>query len=78
MVYTDQTMPEIRSAQELTEKLGAEDRLVAMAQDWKHDGWGMNAQVRNQFEILLRVAVGEDEALLVRRRGNGTARPPAR
>lgn len=67
MVYTSHTMPEVRTLAALDAKLGPEDRLVAMAQDWQANAWGMDAQARARYEVILRVPVGGDVALLIRR-----------
>ena len=68
MVYTDQLMPELRSRAELEQRLGPEQRLVAMNREWDADAWGMGPQARKDYEILLRVPVGGGDALLIRRR----------
>ena len=67
MVYTSHTMPELRSLAELEARMGPEDRLVAMAQDWNEDAGGMDAQTRWRFEVILKVPVGGDVALLLRK-----------
>ena len=68
MVYTDHLMPEIRSRAELDRQLGPEQRLVAMDREWSSDAWGMDAQARKDYEILLRMGVGGGDTLLLRRR----------
>jgi len=68
MIYTDHLMPELRSRAELDRLLGPEARLVAMRREWDTDAWGMDAQGRKDFEVLLRVPVGGGEALLLRKR----------
>ena len=67
MVYTDHHMPELRSIEELG-KLGPKDRLVAMRREWEIDARGMNAEKRNEFEVLLSVPIGSDEAMLLKRK----------
>lgn len=67
MVYTDQLMPELRSRAELERRIGPDQRLVAMSREWNTDAWGMDAQARHEFEVLLRMPVGGGEALLLRR-----------
>jgi hypothetical protein len=39
-----------------------------MNREWDADAWGMDPQVRKDYEILLRVPVGGGDALLIRRR----------
>jgi hypothetical protein len=68
MVYTDHLMPELHSRSELEQTLGPDQRLVAMSREWNTDAWGMDAQARAEFEVLLRMPVGGGEALLLRRR----------
>lgn len=68
MVYTDHLMPELRSREELDRVLGPEQRLVAMRREWDTDAWGMDAVVRQNYEILFKMPVGGGEALLIRRR----------
>lgn len=68
MVYTDHLMPELRSYDELVSQLGPEDRLVTMRREWDTNNWGLTPERRNEFEELLKVPVGEGEALLLRRR----------
>ena len=68
MVYTDHLMPELRSYEALVSQLGPEDRLVTMRREWDMNSWGMTPERRNEFEELLKVPVGEGEALLLRRR----------
>jgi hypothetical protein len=68
MVYTDHLMPEIRSRAELDRLLGPDQRLVAMDREWSGDVGGMDAQARDQFDVLLRMPVGGGEALLLRKR----------
>jgi len=68
MVYTSQTMPELRQAGELVRVLGPGDLLVAMADEWRQDAWGMEPGLRNRFEVILQVPVGGDTALLLRRK----------
>ena len=65
MVYTDHSMPEIRTWTDLEARMGAEDRLVSMAREWNLNAWGMTAQTRDRFEVLARMPVGEGEALLL-------------
>jgi 4-amino-4-deoxy-L-arabinose transferase-like glycosyltransferase len=67
MVYTRHTMPELRSREELEARLGPEDRLVAMGRDWEQDHWGMEPGARARFEVILRVPVGADDVLLLRK-----------
>ena len=67
MVYTDHLMPELRSRAELDQRLGPEQRLVAMDNEWSMNAWGMDPQTRKQYEVLLRVPVGGGEALLIRK-----------
>ena len=64
MVYTSHRMPELRTLAELDSRLRAEDRLVAMAQDWRP----LPGQIRSRFEVILRVAVGGDDILLLGKR----------
>ncbi|HJV49574.1 MAG TPA: hypothetical protein VJ549_09900, partial [Geothrix sp.] len=68
MVYTDHLMPELRSRAELEATLGTEDRLVSTDREWNQDAWGMDAEVRSRFEVLLRVQTGGGELLLIRKR----------
>ena len=68
MVYTDHLMPEVRSLAELDGLLGPEDRLVSQEREWKMDAWGMDAASRQRFEVLLRVPVGENALLLIRKK----------
>lgn len=67
MVYLDHRMPELRRFDELAERLGPEDRLVSMDREWAQDAWGMDAQRRRGFEVLLRVPSGGGEILLIRK-----------
>jgi hypothetical protein len=67
MVYTDHLMPELRSRAELDQRLGPEQRLVAMRNEWELNAWGMDPEIRKQYEVLLRMPVGSGEALLLRR-----------
>jgi 4-amino-4-deoxy-L-arabinose transferase-like glycosyltransferase len=64
MVYTDHLMPELRDPAGLS-ALGETDRLVAMRRDWDADGPGFGPAQRARFQVLLRVPVGEGEALLL-------------
>jgi 4-amino-4-deoxy-L-arabinose transferase-like glycosyltransferase len=66
MVYTGHLMPELRTRAEL-DRLDPDQRLVAMNNEWYNDAWGMNAQARNNYEVLLHVPVGGGEVLLIRR-----------
>jgi 4-amino-4-deoxy-L-arabinose transferase-like glycosyltransferase len=75
MVYTDHLMPELRSRAELERRLGPDQRLVAMSREWDTDAWGMDAQARKQYQVLLRMPVGGGEALLLRRRPSPAAAP---
>jgi len=75
MVYTDHLMPELHSRDELNQRLGPDQRLVAMSREWNTDAWGMDAQARKEFEVLLRMPVGGGEALLLRRRPSPAAAP---
>jgi 4-amino-4-deoxy-L-arabinose transferase-like glycosyltransferase len=68
LVYTVQTMPEVRSAGALERLLQPGDRLVAMAEDWNQDAWGLDPQVRSRFEVILKVPLGGDVALLIQRK----------
>jgi hypothetical protein len=65
MVYTDHLMPELHTLAEL-DRLGPEDRLVAMRRDWDGPAGGLDDRARTRFELLLRVPVGGGEALLLR------------
>ena len=76
MVYTDQLMPELRSRTELEQRLGPEQRLVAMNREWDANAWGMDPQARKDYEILLRVPVGGGDALLIRRRPSPQPKEP--
>ena len=67
MVYTDHLMPELRSRAELDQRLGPEQRLVAMSNEWNMNAWGMDPEARKQYEVLLRMPVGGGEALLIRK-----------
>jgi 4-amino-4-deoxy-L-arabinose transferase-like glycosyltransferase len=67
MVYTDHLMPELRSRAELEQRLGPEQRLVAMDREWDANAWGMDPQARKGYQVLLRMPVGGGEALLLRR-----------
>ncbi len=66
MVYTDHLMPELRTFDEL-DRLGPDDRLVALRRDWDLDMYGLNPGTRRRFDVILRVPVGGGEALLIRR-----------
>ena len=68
LVYSAEVMPELRTADELLLKMRAEDRLVAMRDEWEQDAWGMVPQTRDRFEVILQVPVGGDIALLIRRK----------
>ena len=68
MVYTTQTMPELRRAEDLSLTLRPRDLLVAMAGEWQQDAWGMDPRLRSRFEVILQVPVGGDTALLLRRK----------
>lgn len=63
MVYTDHLMPELRNPRELA-SLQEGDRLVTMLRDWE-DAPGFGPEQRARFRTLLRVPVGEGEALLL-------------
>ncbi len=67
MVYTDHRMPELHRAEELLERLGPEDRLVAGRREWDEDNWGMDPQLRARFDLLLEVPVGGGQFLVLRR-----------
>jgi 4-amino-4-deoxy-L-arabinose transferase-like glycosyltransferase len=67
MVYTDHTMPELRTVEEL-DALAPGDRLVAMRRVWLQDSWGMNPAARERFEVILQVPVGAGEALLLKKK----------
>jgi hypothetical protein len=69
MVYTDHLMPELHTQEEL-DRLGPEDRLVAMRRDWDGPAGGLDRPVRKRFEVLLRVPVGGGEALLLRKKSD--------
>jgi hypothetical protein len=66
MVYTDHLMPELRTRADLERTLGPDDRLVAMDREWLSDAWGMDAQARAGFQVVLRMSVGGGEILLLR------------
>jgi hypothetical protein len=68
MVYTDHLMPELRSYDELVAKLGPEDRLVSLRQEWDLNTWGMTPERRSEFEEVLQVPVGEGQVLLLKRK----------
>jgi hypothetical protein len=65
MVYTSNSMPELRTPAEL-KALGPEDRLVSMRTEWNRRDLGLEA-VRSRFEVMLQVPVGGDVVLLIRR-----------
>jgi len=65
LVHSGRTMPELRSWPELQARLGPQDRLVATAQEWRQNAWGLTPQVRDRFQVLLRVPVGADDTLLL-------------
>jgi hypothetical protein len=68
MVHTDHLMPELRSYDALTARLGSEDRLVALRREWEQDTAGLTPERRNEFEAVTRMVVGEGELLLLQRR----------
>jgi len=69
MVYTDHLMPELRDWNELEARMKPGDRLVTMDREWRQDAWGMNAERRERFEVILRMPVGGGQVMLLKRRG---------
>lgn len=67
MVYTNQLMPEVRSAAAL-ERLDPEARLVAQRDEWEANAWGNSPELRARFEVLLSVTTGSGDILLLRKR----------
>jgi len=61
---------------QLEQRLGPEQRLVAMNREWDANAWGMDPQARKDYEILLRVPVGGGDALLIRRRPSPQPKEP--
>ena len=66
MVYTDQLMPELRTAQEL-DALAPGELLVATGRDWPSGQGGLTDSTRGRFETLLRMPVGGGEFMLLRK-----------
>ncbi len=66
MVYTDQQMPELRTAEEL-DALAPGALLVASGRDWPSPEGGLTEAHRARFEVLLRMPVGGGEFMLLKK-----------
>ena len=62
-------MPELRDWNELEARMKPGDRLVTMDREWRQDAWGMNAERRERFDVILRMPVGGGQVMLLKRKG---------